>query len=89
MNLFSGLIVFLMIFWTLLFAVLPWGNRAPNKPEKGMAGSAPANPRIKEKFFVTFGLSVVIWGVIALLVHFQIIDFHEISRQMIEEDNNR
>lgn len=88
MNLFTSIIVFLMIFWTVLFAVLPWGNRAPDTPEKGMAGSAPANPRIKQKFVITFGISVLLWIIVAILVELQIIDFYEISRAMIEEDKS-
>lgn len=89
MNIFTGIIVFLLIFWTLLFMVLPWGNRAKDAPEKGMAGSAPANPRIKKKFLITFLVSVVIWGIIALLIHFEVVDFYEISRQMVAEDEAR
>ena len=86
MNIFTGIIVFLLIFWTLLFVVLPWGNKAKDKPEVGMAGSAPANPRIKQKFIVTFGVSAMIWVVIALLIHFEIIDFYKIARDMVAED---
>jgi len=88
MNLFTSVIVFLMIFWTVLFAVLPWGNRAPDTPEQGMAGSAPTNPRIKQKFVIPFGISVLLWIIVAILVELQIIDFYEISRTMIEEDKS-
>ncbi len=89
MNIFTGIIVFLMIFWTVLFMILPWGNKAKDTPETGMAGSAPANPRIRQKFIITFLVSIVIWGIIAALVHFDVIDFYEISRQMVLEDEAR
>lgn len=88
MNVFTGIVVYLMIFWTLLFAILPWGNNAPHKIEEGMAGSAPENPRIKQKFMICAGLSVLIWLVIFLLIHFQVVDFFEMSRQMILEDKS-
>ena len=87
MNLFTAIIVYLMVFWTVLFMVLPWGNRAKEAPETGMAGSAPANPRVRQKFLITFVISTVIWGIIALLIHFEVIDFYEISRQMVAEDS--
>lgn len=87
MNIFTSVIVFLLIFWTALFAVLPWGNKAADKPEVGMAGSAPANPRIKQKFLITLGISIVIWLIISALIHFEVIDFYEISREMVKEDN--
>jgi len=51
-----------------------------------MAGSAPAKPRIKQKFLICAGLSLVIWFIIFLLVHYGLIDFYEISREMVEED---
>ena len=86
MNIFTGIIVYLMIFWTTLFAVLPWGNRAKEEPEIGMAGSAPANPRIKQKFLITFIISTIIWSIIATLIHLEVIDFYAISREMIAED---
>ena len=89
MTIFTGIIVYLLVFWSLLFMILPWGNHASESPEAGMAGSAPANPRIKQKFLITFVLSWVIWGIIALLIHIEVIDFYEISRQMVEEDSLR
>jgi predicted secreted protein len=87
MNLFTAVIVYLLIFWAVLFAVLPWGNKASETPEAGMAGSAPANPRIKQKFLITFIISSLLWAIIAFLIHMEVIDFYEISRQMVAEDS--
>ncbi len=89
MNIFTGVVVYLLVFWTVLFTVLPWGNHPKETPETGMAGSAPANPRIKKKFLITFVISIVVWGIIALLIHYEVIDFYEISRQMMAEDELR
>lgn len=86
MSIFTGVIVYLLVFWTVLFMVLPWGNQAKDKTETGMAGSAPANPRIKKKFLITFVISAVIWAIISILIHMDVIDFYEISRQMVVED---
>lgn len=86
MTIFTSIIVFMLVFWTVLFAVLPWGNRGPSKYEEGMAGSAPINPRIKQKFIITFCISVVIWCIISFLIHIEVIDFYEISREMFAED---
>lgn len=89
MSVFTGIIVYLLVFWTVLFMVLPWGNHPKDEVETGMAGSAPKNPRIKQKFLITFMVSTVIWGIIAVLIHVEVIDFYEISRQMKAEDNLR
>lgn len=86
MSIFTGVIVYLLVFWTVLFTVLPWGNRAKEVAEPGMAGSAPANPRIKQKFLITFIISTIIWFIIAILIHLEIVDFYAIARDMVAED---
>ena len=85
MSVFTGIIVFLLIFWVALFAVLPIGNRG-HQDGFGTSGSAPENPRIKEKMIGTAVLSAVLWGIVYLLVHFQVIDFNAIGNAMVEED---
>lgn len=87
MSIFTSIIVYLLVFWTVLFTVLPWGNKAKDVAEVGMAGSAPANPRIKQKFLITFIISTIIWLIISALIYFEVVDFYEISRQMVKEDS--
>ncbi len=86
MNAFSGFVVYVMIYWTLLFAILPWGNKAPDVPEEGMAGSAPINPRLKQKFIITGILSAILWLAVFILIKMDVIDFYDIARQMSQED---
>lgn len=86
MSIFSGIVVYLITFWTVLFAVLPWGNHAQEVPEGGQAGGAPINPRIKQKFIATALISAVIWVIVFLMVHFEVIHFRDIARAMFEED---
>ncbi|MCK6452771.1 MAG: DUF1467 family protein [Alphaproteobacteria bacterium] len=61
MSLYTGIMVYLVMWWTVLFAVLPWGNRPPDVVEKGHATSAPANPRLALKFAVTTVIAAVLW----------------------------
>ncbi|MES2729658.1 MAG: DUF1467 family protein [Pseudomonadota bacterium] len=71
---FSGLVIFLCVWWTVLFTVLPFGNTfGVNKV--GEAGSAPENPRMGRKFIITTVISCVIWGVIVLAIGDKAIDF--------------
>ncbi len=86
MTIFTGFMVYLMTFWTVLFCVLPWGNKRHENEEEGLAGSAPANPRIKQKFIITALVSAIIWGIIFALVEMQIVDFRGIALQMAKED---
>jgi predicted secreted protein len=73
MTLVTGLAIYFVIWWIVLFAVLPWGSRPPERPEPGMADSAPENPRLLLKFFATTIVSGVIflafWGFMSLGGH--------------------
>ncbi len=46
MNWFESLVAFIVIWWLVLFMVLPWGVRIPDKAEPGHATSAPVRPRL-------------------------------------------
>lgn len=85
MSWVSGLFVYFITYWTVLFCVLPWGNRADPHPALGHAPSAPANPRMKQKFIATAVVSAVIWIIIYILVKVEIISFHDAARAMSEE----
>lgn len=64
MSLVTGIAVYFIIWWTVLFAVLPWGSRPPDDPQVGTADSAPARPRIALKFLATTIVSAVILAVV-------------------------
>lgn len=86
MSWVSGLFVYFITYWTVLFAILPWGNHAEINPVTGHAPSAPANPRIKQKFIATGIVSAIIWIIIYVLIKIEIINFHDLARAMSEED---
>lgn len=62
-----GWVVYVMIWVIVLFLVLPWGVRIPDRIEQGHAASAPENPHIGLKFLVTSVFSAFLW-VIAYLI---------------------
>ena len=66
MNWFAGLVVYLLLWWLILFAVLPWGVRTPEKGEvmPGHADSAPKRPRLWLKAAATTLLAGLIWAAI-------------------------
>lgn len=86
MSIFSAIVVYIMIFWTVLFAILPWGNRAHQNYDDGLAGSAPEKPRIRQKFLIAGAVSTVLWLMICMAIHYGAIDLYEIGREMAEED---
>jgi predicted secreted protein len=58
-----GIVVFVIIWWLVLFCVLPWGVRQPDTLEPGHAAGAPENPRMWLRFAVTTLIATVLWGV--------------------------
>ncbi len=62
MNPFTGIVLFTMIWWTVLFMVLPFGVRpgADADEATGWRG-APERARIGRKLLVTTVISVVLW----------------------------
>ena len=62
MGPFTSIAIFFTIWWTVLFAVLPWGTvtHAEAGIDKGDGGDpgAPVNPRLKEKFLITTGIAI-------------------------------
>jgi predicted secreted protein len=83
MGFVSGVVVFIMIWWTVLFMVLPWGNRPPEEDVvEGQSMSAPSLPRLKLKFMITTGIAVLLWFVIAYMIESKLISFHDMARSM-------
>ena len=75
MTLFTGIMVFVVIWWTVIFAVLPWGNRPPEKIEPGHATSAPVKPRLLLKFSITTAIAAVIWVLLDQAIRHQLVSF--------------
>jgi predicted secreted protein len=64
MDWFATSIVFAVIWWLILFMVLPFGAAPPDEVEPGMATSAPARPRLGIKLAVTTVLAALVTGLI-------------------------
>ena len=77
MTWFEGLVTFVIIWWMVLFTVLPWGVRIPDVPEKGHATSAPVRPRLWLKLSVTTAIAVLLWGIAYWLAASNLISFRE------------
>ncbi len=75
---YTGIMVFVVTWWIVIFAVLPWGNNnPPDQVEQGHATSAPAKPKLLLKFLVTTIVTVVIWIAIDQAVRHGLVSFRE------------
>jgi len=75
MSWLSGIVVYFLIWWVALFAVLPWGVHIPDKAEPGHAQSAPARPRLWLKAAVTSLIAGLLWLVYYWLYHSGWVEF--------------
>jgi predicted secreted protein len=69
MDCFSAGIVFVMVWWLVLFMVLPFGAAPPDEIEPGTAPSAPARPRLALKFLLTTLVALVATALILWLIN--------------------
>lgn len=62
----SGIAIYVIIWWTVIFAVLPFGVQpiAAEHVSKGHAAGAPRRPRILLKAAVTSAVSAVLWLIV-------------------------
>jgi predicted secreted protein len=57
----TGLMVYLVLWWTVLFAVLPLGVRRVQNPGKGEERGAPERPDLLRKAIITSIVAAVLW----------------------------
>jgi predicted secreted protein len=77
MGPFTSIAIFLTIWWTVLFAVLPIGvtSHAEAGIDKGDGGDpgAPVDPKLKKKFITTTLIAVVVFAVLWLTIKLGIV----------------
>ena len=74
MDLVSGLVVFVLLWWWVFLMSLPFGIKTPDEVESGHATSAPEKPMLQRKVTI----STVIASILYLIVYW-IIDTGLIS----------
>ncbi len=75
MTWFTGLMVYVILWFLVLLMVLPFGVKVPDEVEKGHAPSAPADPKILLRFGMTTLIAAALWGIVYLIVEADWISF--------------
>jgi predicted secreted protein len=69
--------VYFVIWWVVLFAILPWGIRSHHEEEIEVPGggepASPVNPNLKKKFLTTTWVSAICLAVVWVVLHFGLI----------------
>lgn len=82
MDLFSMVVVYLLVWWVTLFAVLPTGVRGQAEDGhivKGTEPGAPVESQMKRKLIMTTIISAVVWAIICAVIISGIIDWEKFS----------
>ena len=77
MDLPMSVSAYLVIWWTVLFAVLPIGVVSHHEAgiDKGDGGDpgAPVDPKLKRKFITTTWVSAIVFALLWLVMYFHLI----------------
>ena len=68
MNWLTGIVVYILVWWVTLFAILPLWVTPANPEEPGFAAGAPRRPLMLRKVAVTTVVAAVIWLGIYIVV---------------------
>lgn len=75
MTILTAAFIYLLVWWTLLFTVLPLGVERNTEVGKGHDAGAPVRADLKRKLVINSVLSAVFVAVIWLLVELEIIEW--------------
>jgi predicted secreted protein len=79
MNWFSGIVVYIIVWWLVFFMMLPLGVRSAREsgvdPGDGNDPGAPARPRIGLKALAATGIAALLWAGIYWIIVSDIITF--------------
>lgn len=85
MSVVSGIVVYLLLWWTVVFCVLPFGMN-PTKGSEGGDEGLPHNPKILQKALITTLISGILWVVIYVLIDHHVISFFDMADDMAAQD---
>ena len=81
MNIGGAIVIFVIVWWTVFFAVLPFGVRsrweADDDTVKGADPGAPVKPDLKRKALWTTVISIVLSAIIIAIILSGVINFRD------------
>ncbi|MCB1681966.1 MAG: DUF1467 family protein [Alphaproteobacteria bacterium] len=81
MNIFSGIVVFTCIWWTVIFCILPLGMQSEQheKDDITAPGAPSEDPQLKKKLLLTTAISIVLFLIAYAIIESGIIDWRELA----------
>jgi predicted secreted protein len=75
----TGVMVYIVLWWTVLFAVLPLGVRRVQDPGEGHERGAPERPQLLRKAIITSIVAAALWLVFYVLHQADVFSFRQIA----------
>ena len=85
MSLVFGIAIFFVVWWIVLFAVLPFGVRTQGEAGETVAGTppgAPAKVRVARIFLINTAVSIVVFGFIWAAIEFDLFGISELASKV-------
>ena len=76
-EIINFIFIYVIVFWLLIFCILPIGIKTENNPEKGNDHGAPKNPAIKKRFIYTAAITFILVLIYFILKNKGIIDIDQ------------
>ena len=73
----QAIVAYVIIWWVVVFAVLPFGVRPAEEGDLGHSVGAPANPRLGIKALITTAIAAVLWLALYLVTGSDLISFRQ------------
>jgi len=83
MSLATAVAIYFLIWWTVLFAVLPWGVRSQQEGGSVAPGTdpgAPAIPRLKRKLVLTTIVAALVFALWYAIYTYRLITIDDLAR---------
>lgn len=82
MNAVSAVVVFIVIWWLILFMVLPFGVRRTENPEAGHDPGAPMRPMLWRKAAATTAITVVLFAIVYVIAEYELISLQDLAIEL-------
>jgi len=82
MSLTTALAIYFIVWWTVLFAVLPWGIRSQLESGEVAPGTdpgAPALPKLRSKLIWTTVVATITFAVMDLIYTYQLVTLEDLG----------
>jgi predicted secreted protein len=83
MSLITGIAIYFVIWWVVLFAVLPWGVRSQHEDGATAPGTdpgAPTIPMLARKLIWTTLVASVVFALCFLVYKYRLISLDDLAR---------